>query len=100
MHKHFAPDEQMLAAFCRAHGIRKLSLFGSMLKGTARPDSDIDLLVEFEPGRVPGLLGMASLEAELSTLLDGKVVDLRTPDDLSRYFRDEVIQSAETRYGA
>ena len=100
MHQHFAPDEQMLVAFCRAHGIRKLSLFGSMLKGTARPDSDIDLLVEFEPGRVPGLLGMASLEAELSTLLDGKAVDLRTADDLSRYFRDEVIRSAETRYGA
>ncbi|AMO37748.1 nucleotidyltransferase family protein [Thauera humireducens] len=100
MHKHCEPDEKMLIAFCRAHGIRKLSLFGSTLKGTARPDSDIDLLVEFESDRVPGLLGMAELEAELSTLFGGKTVDLRTPGDLSRYFRDDVVRTAETRYAA
>jgi len=90
----------VLAAFCRSHGIRRLSLFGSVLKGTAGPGSDIDLLVEFEPGHAPGLLGLAELEAELSDLAGGRRIDLRTPNDLSRLFRDEVIRNAETRYAA
>lgn len=90
--------DEMLGSFCRTHGIRRLSLFGSTLKGTARADSDIDLLVEFEADRVPGLLGMAELEAELSELLGGRKVDLRTPADLSRHFRAEVVKTAETRY--
>ena len=90
-------DEESLAAFCRAHGIRKLSLFGSVLKGTARPDSDIDLLVQFEPGRTPGLIRLAGMENELSDLL-GRKVDLRTPGDLSRHFRDEVMRTAEVQY--
>src|SRR5262245_56567457 len=87
-----------LAALCRRHHIRRLSLFGSMLKGTNRPDSDIDLLVEFIPGREPGLLGLAAIEMELSALLGGPRVDLRTPQDLSRYFRDEVLRTAEVQY--
>jgi len=95
-----SPDDQVLAAFCRAHGIRHLSIFGSTIKGTARPDSDLDLLVEFEPDRVPGLLGMAKLEEELSALMGGKTIDLRTPGDLSRYFRDDVLRTARTRYAA
>jgi predicted nucleotidyltransferase len=96
---HLAIDQQELANFCRAHHIRKLALFGSVLKGTARPDSDIDLLVEFEPTHIPGLLGMVSMEIELGEML-GRKVDLRTPRDLSRYFRDEVVRTAEVQYAA
>jgi predicted nucleotidyltransferase len=91
-------DATTLANFCERHHIRCLSLFGSQLKGTARPDSDIDLLVEFESGRVPGLLALASMELELSELLGGRRVDLRTAEDLSRYFRDEVVRTAEVQY--
>jgi hypothetical protein len=90
--------EDQLARFCRKQHIRRLSLFGSALSGTARPDSDIDLLVEFEPGREPGLLGLATMEAELAAMLGGKKVDLRTPHDLSRHFRDKVLQTAEVQY--
>lgn len=95
---HLAIPEEQLARFCRRQHILRLSLFGSTLAGTARPDSDIDLLVEFEPGHEPGLLGLASMEAELGALLGGKKVDLRTPRDLSRHFRDQVISSAEVQY--
>jgi len=80
------------------HHIRRLALFGSVLKGVDRPDSDVDLLVEFEPGQEPGLLALADMEAALSALLGGRPVDLRTPQDLSRYFRDEVIRTAEVQY--
>jgi len=90
--------EEQLARFCRGRHIRRLSLFGSTLAGTARPDSDVDLLVEFEPGHEPGLLGLASMEAELAGMLGGKKVDLRTPQDLSRYFRDQVLRTAEVQY--
>ena len=95
-----AIDEPTLAHFCRTHGIRRLSLFGSQLKGNARPDSDVDLLVEFEPGRTPGLLGISTMEIELSGLLGGRKVDLRTAADLSRWFRDEVARSAQVQYAA
>ena len=67
-------------------------------QGDGTPDSDIDLLVEFEPGQVPGLLALASMELELSELLGGQRVDLRTAEDLSRYFRDEVVRTAEVQY--
>jgi hypothetical protein len=75
-----------------------LSLFGSALRGDFSEESDIDVLVEFEPGHAPGLLGMARLERELSRILGGRKVDLRTPEDLSRYFRDEVLREAEVQY--
>lgn len=91
-------DSDVLAQLCRRHRILKLSLFGSLLKGRARPDSDVDLLVEFEPGQEPGLIGVANLEAELSALLGGRRVDLRTARDLSRYFREDVVRSAEVQY--
>ena len=87
-----------LAALCRRHGIRKLSLFGSELKGTAKPDSDIDLLVEFEEEARPSLFDMAQIEIELSELLGGRRVDLRTGAELSRYFRDEVVRMAQVQY--
>jgi predicted nucleotidyltransferase len=91
-------EHELLAAFCRRHKIRRLSLFGSTAKDIARPDSDIDLLVEFAPGEQPGLIGLAGIEVELSDLLGGKSVDLRTAGDLSRYFRDEVQRQAQVQY--
>lgn len=95
-----AMDEKALEGFCRKHHIRKLSLFGSRLKGTARADSDIDLLVEFEPDARPTLLDLAAMEEEMSGLLQGMRVDMRTPDELSRYFRSEVLRTAEVQYVA
>jgi predicted nucleotidyltransferase len=92
------PDPSALAALCRHHQVKRLSLFGSALKGTDRPDSDIDLLVEFAPAAAPSLLDMADIESELSRLLAGRQVDLRTREDLSRYFRDEVVRTAEVQY--
>ena len=90
-----APSE--LAAFCARHGIVRLSLFGSRLEGRPGPTSDVDLLVEFEPGKEPGLIRLAQMEAELSGLV--KVpVDLRTPLDLSRYFREHVVRAAQVQY--
>jgi hypothetical protein len=91
-------DKATTAAFCLKHHIQRLSLFGSQLEGGAGPKSDIDLLVEFESGKEPGFLGLAEMERELSTLLGGRTVDLRTPNDLSRYFRDEVIRSSLVQY--
>ena len=91
-------DADTLERVCQRHQIRKLSLFGSRLKGTARPDSDIDLLVEFDPSAHPTLLDMAEIEIELSELMGGVRVDLRTAQDLSRYFRDEVVGEAKVQY--
>jgi predicted nucleotidyltransferase len=87
-----------VADFCRKNRIRKLSLFGSALKGAAREDSDGDLLVEFQPGDAPSLLDLARMERELTTLLGGRKVDLRTPNELSRYFRQEVLSTASVQY--
>ncbi len=98
--KRIPVDQKALAELCRRHQIRRLSLFGSVLKGEDRPDSDVDLLVEFEPGAAPGLLGLAAIEAELTALLGGRQVDLRTAQDLSRHFRAEVVRSAEVQYAA
>ena len=95
-----AIGEEQLGRFCREHHIRKLSLFGSTLKGTDRPDSDVDLLVEFETGCVPDLLALVSMEAKLGNMLGGRKVNLRTPRDLSRHFHDEVIRTAEVQYAA
>lgn len=92
------PDRAALAALCRRRGIRRLSLFGSVLKGTARPDSDIDLLVEFAPDAVPSLFTLVEIEQEISQLLGGRRVDLRTAQELSRYFREEVLREAEAQY--
>ena len=86
-----------IAEFCRRHHIRRLALFGSALRDDFTPDSDIDILVEFHPEYTPGLIKLAGIEIELSNIL-GRKVDLRTPQDLSRYFRQEVIESAEVQY--
>ena len=98
MHPCFNIDESTVTPYCQAHHIRRLSLFGSHLKGSARSDSDIDLLVEFDPAHMPGLLRIAAMESELSGLLGGRKVDLRTAGDLSPYFRDEVLKSADVQY--
>lgn len=90
--------QDKLANFCKQYHIRKLSLFGSVLRNDFTPQSDIDVLVEFESGHIPGLLTLARIEQELSDLLEGRKVDIRTPQDLSRYFRDEVISSAQLQY--
>ncbi len=92
-------DDNVLEMFCRTNGVRRLGLFGSALRGELRPDSDVDLLVVFEPGRVPGLLHLAALELELAELL-GREVDLRTAGDLSRLLRDEISASARVLYAA
>ncbi len=88
-----------LATFCRENHIRRLALFGSVLGEQFGPESDIDVLVEFEPGQPIGLLKVARMERELSERL-GRKVDLRTAPELSRYFRDEVIRQAQVCYAA
>ena len=92
-------DPDQLDRLCRRHHIARLSLFGSTLKGTDRPDSDIDLLVEFEHDKAPGLIGLAAIEAEFTALL-GRTADLRTPQDLSPHFRAEVTHAAEVQFAA
>jgi predicted nucleotidyltransferase len=91
-------DREALAELCRRHRIRRLSLFGSVLKGTDRPDSDVDLLVEFHPEAHPSYFTLAQIELELSLLLGGRRVDLRTAPELSRHFRDQVRREAEVQY--
>ena len=88
----------LLEVFCRRHHIRKLALFGSVLRDDFGPNSDVDVLVEFEPGHVPGL-AFFDMEVELSHLI-GRQVDLNTPQFLSRYFRDTVLEEAEVLYDA
>ena len=90
------PREQ-IEAFCARHHIRRFSLFGSVLTPRFRPSSDVDVLVEFEPGQGPGYFGLSAMEMELSDLL-GRKVDLRTPEEISRYFSDEVLASAAVQY--
>ena len=91
-------DKQRVARFCRRHHIRRLALFGSVLRDDFGSDSDVDVLVEFEDGHAPGL-GFFAMEKELSEILRRKV-DLNTPQFLSRYFRDDVLAEAEDQYAA
>ncbi len=94
---HIDLPKEKIAEFCKRNHIRKLSLFGSVLHGDFGPDSDIDFLVEFDPDHIPGFITLAGIEIELSEML-GRKVDLRTPQELSRYFRQEVVDSAEVQY--
>jgi hypothetical protein len=87
-------DRGALAEFCRRHRIRKLAFFGSVLRDDFGPSSDVDVLVEFEPGARVGLITLAGMEYELSALL-GRKVDLNTSGCLSPYFREEVLREAE-----
>lgn len=86
-----------IAEFCQRNQISKLSLFGSILRDGFKPESDVDMLVEFLPGKRIGLLGLAGLEIELTEMV-GRKVDLRFPEDLSRYFRQKVVDSAQVIY--
>ena len=90
-------DRHALADFCRRHHIRRLAFFGSVLRDDFGPGSDIDVLVDFEPGHVPGLAFVA-MERELSQMLGGRRVDLMTPKFLNHRIRDEVLTHAETQY--
>ncbi len=87
-----------IADFCRKHHIRKLALFGSVLREDVRPDSDVDVLVEFEPEHVPGFLRLYDLEQQLSGLLGGLEIDLVTEKFLNRRIRERVLAEAEVQY--
>lgn len=89
-------SKDKIAAFCRRHHVRKLALFGSVLRDDFRADSDVDVLVEFEPGHVPGLAFFA-MQTELSEMM-GRKVDLHTPNFLSRHFRDQILAEAQVQY--
>ncbi len=89
---------ERLESFCRKNAIRRLAIFGSALRPDFGPDSDVDVLVEFDPAHIPTLFDVAAMEQELAEIFGGRKVDLRTPEDLSRYFRDEVLAEAEVQY--
>lgn len=97
---HIDVAQDRVADFCRRNGIRRLAVFGSVLTNRFSDASDVDVLVEFEPGERVGYLRMAAMERELSTLFGGRKIDLRTPKELSRYFRDEVVRTAAIQYAA
>ena len=88
-----------LAAFCRKHHIRRLALFGSVLRDDFRPGSDVDVLVEFEPGHTPGFFGLARMEMELSDLAGGRKVDLNTPGCFRPGLREKILSEARVCYG-
>jgi len=90
---------ETVAEFCRRHHIRQLSLFGSVLRDDFRPDSDLDVLIEFQPGAGAGLIRLAGMEIELGELL-GRPVDLNTPGNFRQPLRDEIVGQAEVVYVA
>lgn len=92
-------DQERIAEFCRKHHLVKLALFGSVLTDRFGPESDVDVLFEYDPQHVPSLFDVAAMEEELSEIL-GRKADMRTPRDLSRYFRDEVVRTAVVQYAA
>lgn len=92
-------DQEAIAAFCRRRHLTRLALFGSVLTERFEPDSDVDVLYEYHPEHVPSLFEVAEMEDELSTIL-GRKADMRTPRDLSRHFRDDVLRKALTQYAA
>ena len=92
-------DKEQITDFCRKHAITRLSLFGSVLTDRFCPESDVDVLVEFAPEHMPGLIALSAMERELSAIL-GRQADMRTPKDLSRYFREQVVRTALTQYAA
>ena len=99
MSPHISIDRDALSAFCQRHHIKRLALFGSVLRDDFRPDSDVDVLVEFQPGHVPGL-DFVAIEREFSGLLQGRHVDMVTPKFLNSRIREEVLTSAEPLYAA
>jgi len=98
MNKNLTIDKNKISDFCERHYIQRLAIYGSALRDDFGPDSDIDVLVEFVPGHVPGFFRLFDMEEELSVIFGGRKVDLRTPEDLSRYFRDKVVAEAQVQY--
>lgn len=98
MNKNFSVQKDKLEKFCKKYNIQRLAIFGSVLRNDFSPESDVDVLVDFEPGRTPGFFKLFDMEDELSNIFSGRKVDLRTPQDLSHYFRDKVVESAEVQY--
>jgi len=99
MSLHIQINRDDIIAFCQRHAIRKLAFFGSVLRDDFRPDSDVDVLIEFEPGTRVGFIELMTMQLEFSDLI-GREADFRLPGDLSRYFRDRVITEAEVLYAA
>ena len=93
-------DQEAISEFCKTHHIRKLALFGSVLRDDFGPESDVDVLVEFEPEASIGLFDIARMELAMSPLFAGRKVDLRTPEDLGRHMRARVVASAQGVYAA
>lgn len=98
MNKEISIQKDKVAEFCKKYHIQRLAIYGSALRSDFGPESDVDILVDFEPGCTPGFFKLFEMEDELSSLFGGRKVDLRTPQDLSRYFRDKVIEGAEVQY--
>ncbi|MDI9348520.1 MAG: hypothetical protein QM537_00785 [Candidatus Symbiobacter sp.] len=94
------PDSEELKKFCQTNHITKMSLFGDVVHGIDAPDSEVDVLVEFDPKHIPDLLSFAGMQCELSDMLGGREVNLRTKGFLSKYDRDEVLAEAEPIYEA
>lgn len=91
-------SKEKIAKFCKENHIIKLSLFGSILRDDFNENSDIDILIEFDTNYIPGFIRLANIQRKLSDLLDGKNIDIRTPNELSPYFRDKVLEAAEVQY--
>ena len=98
MNSNLVINREKVANFCKRHYIRRLAIFGSALRDDFGPESDVDVLVDFIAGHTPGFFKLFEMEEELSELLGGHKADMRTPEDLSRYFRDKVVDSAEVQY--
>jgi len=98
MNKKLVLNKEKIVDFCERHHIRRLAIFGSALRGDFGPESDVDVLVDFMPGHTPGFFRLFDMEEELSGLFGDHKVDMRTPEDLSRYFRDKVVATAEVQY--
>ncbi len=99
MSLHIQINDDEIVAFCRRHHIRKLAFFGSVLREDFRPDSDVDVLVEFEPEQIPGLIELMTMQREFSELIQ-READFRTREDLSHRFRQQVIETSEVAYAA
>ncbi len=95
---HINIPQKQIKRYCQRYHIKKLALFGSFLREDFGSDSDIDILVEFEKGHTPGFFDLHRMQEQLSTLFNGRKIDLRTPADLSRYFREKVVSNAEVLY--
>ena len=98
MNNELAIDREKIRRFCERHHIVRLAIFGSALRDDFGADSDVDILVDFVPGHIPGFFRLIEMEEDLSGLFAGRKVDMRTPEDLSRYFRDQVVAGAQVQY--